>query len=214
MTENTLTARLRQARIIPVIVLQEAKAAYRLGEILSKNGLPVAEITFRTAAAAEAITILKKEFPHLLVAAGTVLTEDQLAHAQQAGADCIITPGFNPQIVARCQQQQLMIIPGVNNPMSIEAALAHGIQLVKFFPAEASGGVAMIKALLGPYGMLQIIPTGGITPENIHDYLALKAVVACGGSWMVSPQAIAQGDWDHVEKQIRQTVALLSQPSA
>lgn len=201
-----LAERLRQLKLIPVIALEQACDILPLADSLASQGLPVAEITFRSEAAASAIKLLRQHYPDMLIAAGTVLTPQQVIAAQQAGADFIVSPGFNPNIVKLCQQLKLPITPGVNNPSSIEQALELGIELVKFFPAEASGGVKMIKALLGPYGQLQIMPTGGISLNNIRDYLAIDNVVACGGSWFVSPELIQQQNWQKIEQLVKQAV--------
>ena len=202
--------KLRQLKVVPVIAVDEAQDILPLVKTLSDNGLPVAEITFRSAAGEEAIRLTRQHFPDVLIAAGTVLTPAQVVAAKNAGADCIVTPGFNPNIVKLCQELKLPITPGVNNPMSIEAALELGIQAVKFFPAEASGGVKMIKALLGPYNNLQIMPTGGISPANIKDYLAIPNVVACGGSWFVDKALIQAKDWDEIGRLVREVVALVN----
>lgn len=201
--------KLRQLKVVPVIAVDEAQDILPLVKTLSDNGLPVAEITFRSAAGEEAIRLTRQHFPDVLIAAGTVLTPAQVVAAKNAGADCIVTPGFNPNIVKLCQELDLPITPGVNNPMSIEAALELGIQAVKFFPAEASGGVKMIKALLGPYNNLQIMPTGGISPANIKDYLAIPNVVACGGSWFVDKALIKAKDWDEIGRLVREIVVLV-----
>ncbi|MDD7426683.1 MAG: bifunctional 4-hydroxy-2-oxoglutarate aldolase/2-dehydro-3-deoxy-phosphogluconate aldolase [[Actinobacillus] rossii] len=201
--------KLRQLKVVPVIAVDEAQDILPLVKTLSDNGLPVAEITFRSAAGEEAIRLTRQHFPDVLIAAGTVLTPAQVVAAKNAGADCIVTPGFNPNIVKLCQELKLPITPGVNNPMSIEAALELGIQAVKFFPAEASGGVKMIKALLGPYNNLQIMPTGGISPANIKDYLAIPNVVACGGSWFVDKALIKAKNWDEIGRLVREIVALV-----
>lgn len=193
-----LIERLRQWKVIPVIALEQAEAILPLADCLAQNGLPVVEITFRSEAATQAIFLLKQQRPEIFVAAGTVLTPEQVIQAKQAGADCVVTPGFNPNIVDLCQRLSLPIIPGVNNPMAIEAALEKGIELVKFFPAEASGGVAMIKALLGPYPMLKIMPTGGIDLKNIQTYFSIPNVVACGGSWFVERRLIQQQHWQEI----------------
>lgn len=202
--------KLRQLKVVPVIAVDEAQDILPLVKTLSDNGLPVAEITFRSAAGEEAIRLTRQHFPDVLIAAGTVLTPAQVVAAKNASADCIVTPGFNPNIVKLCQELKLPITPGVNNPMSIEAALELGIQAVKFFPAEASGGVKMIKALLGPYNNLQIMPTGGISPANIKDYLAIPNVVACGGSWFVDKALIKAKDWDEIGRLVREVVALVN----
>ncbi|MDD7568503.1 MAG: bifunctional 4-hydroxy-2-oxoglutarate aldolase/2-dehydro-3-deoxy-phosphogluconate aldolase [[Actinobacillus] rossii] len=202
--------KLRQLKVVPVIAVDEAQDILPLVKTLSDNGLPVAEITFRSAAGEDAIRLTRQHFPDVLIAAGTILTPAQVVAAKNAGADCIVTPGFNPNIVKLCQELELPITPGVNNPMSIEAALELGIQAVKFFPAEASGGVKMIKALLGPYSNLQIMPTGGISPANIKDYLAIPNVVACGGSWFVDKALIKAKNWDEIGRLVREVVALVN----
>lgn len=201
--------KLRQLKVVPVIAVDEAQDILPLVKTLSDNGLPVAEITFRSAAGEDAIRLTRQHFPDVLIAAGTVLTPAQVVAAKNAGADCIVTPGFNPNIVKLCQELKLPITPGVNNPMAIEAALELGIQAVKFFPAEASGGVKMIKALLGPYNNLQIMPTGGISPANIKDYLAIPNVVACGGSWFVDKALIKAKNWEEIGRLVREIVALV-----
>ncbi|WP_273397802.1 bifunctional 4-hydroxy-2-oxoglutarate aldolase/2-dehydro-3-deoxy-phosphogluconate aldolase, partial [Actinobacillus porcinus] len=201
--------KLRQLKVVPVIAVDDAQDILPLVKTLSDNGLPVAEITFRSAAGEEAIRLTRQHFPDVLIAAGTVLTPAQVVAAKNAGADCIVTPGFNPNIVKLCQELGLPITPGVNNPMAIEAALELGIHAVKFFPAEASGGVKMIKALLGPYSNLQIMPTGGISPANIKDYLAIPNVVACGGSWFVDKALIKAKNWDEIGRLVRDVVALV-----
>ncbi|QLD34019.1 bifunctional 4-hydroxy-2-oxoglutarate aldolase/2-dehydro-3-deoxy-phosphogluconate aldolase [Mannheimia varigena] len=211
-TTEQIVEKLRELKVVPVIALDNAADILPLAKTLSENGLPVVEITFRSAAAEEAIKLVKANYPEVLIAAGTVLTKEQVLTAKNAGADCIVTPGFNPNIVQYCQELGLPITPGVNNPMAIEAALELGIQAVKFFPAEASGGVKMIKALLGPYGNLQIMPTGGISPTNIKDYLAIPNVVACGGSWFVEKSLIKEQKWGEIGEMVREVVELVMQP--
>ncbi|HAS03680.1 MAG TPA: 2-dehydro-3-deoxyphosphogluconate aldolase [Pasteurella multocida] len=197
--------KLRTIKIVPVIAVEEAEAILPLVETLAKNGLPVAEITFRSAAE-QAIRLVRQHYPDILIAAGTVLTSEQVIQAKNAGADFIVTPGFNPNIVKLCQTLQLPITPGINNPMSIEAALKMGITAVKFFPAEASGGVRMIQALLGPYAQLQIMPTGGIGLHNIQEYLAIPNVVACGGSWFVEKKLIQEKNWEEIGRLVREVL--------
>lgn len=208
-TTEQIIAKLRQLKVVPVIAVDDAQDIIPLVKTLSENGLPVAEITFRSAAGEEAIRLTRQHFPDVLIAAGTVLTPAQVIAAKNAGADCIVTPGFNPNIVKLCQEFDLPITPGVNNPMAIEAALELGVTAVKFFPAEASGGVKMIKALLGPYGNLQIMPTGGISPANIKDYLAIPNIVACGGSWFVEKSLIKAKNWDEIGRLTREIVELV-----
>lgn len=199
-TTEQILQQLRTLKIVPVIALDKAQDILPLGKILIENGLPVAEITFRSAAAQEAIRPLRHTYPEMLIAAGTVLTVEQVVQAKEAGADFVVTPGFNPKIVQLCQDLQLPITPGVNSTMAIEAALDRGITAVKFFPAEASGGAKMIKALVAPYSQLQIMPTGGIGLHNIQDYLAIPNVVACGGSWFVEKSLINGQNWQEIEK--------------
>ncbi|ASU14837.1 KHG/KDPG aldolase [Actinobacillus pleuropneumoniae] len=207
-TTEQIIEKLRQLKVVPVIAVEQAEDILPLVKTLAENGLPVAEITFRSAAAEEAIRLVCQHYPDVLIAAGTVLTAEQVVKAKNAGADFVVTPGFNPTIVKLCQDLDFPITPGVNNPMSIEAALSLGIEAVKFFPAEASGGVKMIKALLGPYSNLQIMPTGGISPSNIKDYLAIPNIVACGGSWFVEKSLIQAKNWDEIGRLVREAVAL------
>jgi 2-dehydro-3-deoxyphosphogluconate aldolase/(4S)-4-hydroxy-2-oxoglutarate aldolase len=156
-----------------------------------EGGLPIAEVTFRTKAAFDAIRLLRKEFPALLVGAGTVLTLEQVEAAVAAGASFAVTPGFNPRIVDACIERGLPIVPGVNSPSQIELGLERGLKLLKFFPAEASGGVKMLKALHGPYSEVEFVPTGGIDTSNLASYLALPYVAAVGGSWMVKENLVS-----------------------
>jgi len=207
----TLTEQLRTIKIVPVIALDNAADAVPLGAALRESGIPVAEITFRSPAAAEAIRRLRDADPDILIAAGTVLNAAQAKAAQQAGADFIVSPGFNPNTVKACQDMDIPITPGINNPTAIEAALEHGIDTVKYFPAEASGGIPMLKALLAPYAMLKIMPTGGINAKNIRDYLAIKNVIACGGSWMVEKSLLAAQNWAEVERLGKEAVALVQE---
>lgn len=206
-----LIDRLRQLRLLPVIALSQAAQAVPLGRTLIAAGLPAAEITFRTPAAAEAIRLLRAEFPELLIAAGTILTPAQVDAAVAAGADLIVSPGLNPTTVRYCQQLAIPIIPGINNPSQVEQALELGLSTLKFFPAEASGGIAMLKALAAVYPV-QFMPTGGISPANLGKYLAQPNVIACGGSWMVPGDLIEQGDWSALHQLITDAVALLAQP--
>ena len=209
MNITTLSERLRTIKIVPVIALDNATDAVPLGAALRESGIPVAEITFRSPAAAEAIRRLRDADPDILIAAGTVLNAAQAKAAQQAGADFIVSPGFNPNTVKACQDMDISITPGINNPTAIEAALEHGITTVKYFPAEASGGLKMLKALLAPYAMLQVMPTGGIGTHNIRDYLALKNVIACGGSWMVEKTLLDAQNWEEIARLAREAVALV-----
>lgn len=209
LTLNEIEAILRKLKIVPVIALDNEEDILPLADTLAKNGLPIAEITFRSSAAAEAIRLLRHEYPNFLIAAGTVLTSEQVFQAKNTGADFVVTPGFNKKIVKLCQDLNLPITPGINNPMSIEAALELGIDTVKFFPAEASGGIKMIKALLGPYSQLKIMPTGGIDLQNIKDYLAIQNVLACGGSWFVDKKLINTKNWQEIGRLTEEVVKLI-----
>ena len=206
---TTITTQLHQLKVVPVIALDHAEDILPLADMLAQNGLSVAEITFRSPAAEEAIRLLRQQRPDFLIAAGTVLTSEQVFQAKNAGADFVVTPGFNPKIVQLCQDLGLPIIPGANNPMAIEAALELGIETVKFFPAEASGGVKMIKALLGPYAQLKMMPTGGIGLQNIQDYLAIPNVVACGGSWFVEKTLINSKNWSEINRLTQEVATLI-----
>ena len=207
-TTQQIIEKLRQLKVVPVIALDYAEDILPLPDTLDKNGLPVAEITFRSEAAADAIHLLRTQRPDFLIAAGTVLTAEQVVLAKSSGADFVVTPGLNPKIVKLCQDLNFPITPGVNNPMAIETALEMGISAVKFFPAEASGGVKMIKALLGPYAQLQIMPTGGIGLHNIRDYLAIPNIVACGGSWFVEKKLIKAKNWAEIGRLVKEAVEL------
>ncbi|EHO47066.1 bifunctional 4-hydroxy-2-oxoglutarate aldolase/2-dehydro-3-deoxy-phosphogluconate aldolase [Haemophilus sp. oral taxon 851] len=207
-TTQQIIEKLRQLKVVPVIALDYAEDILPLADTLDKNGLPVAEITFRSEVAADAIRLLRANRPDFLIAAGTVLTAEQVMLARNSGADFVVTPGFNPKIVKLCQDLNFPITPGVNNPMAIETALEMGISAVKFFPAEASGGVKMIKALLGPYAQLQIMPTGGIGLHNIKDYLAIPNIVACGGSWFVEKKLIKAKNWAEIGRLVKEAVEL------
>ncbi|MGA2545464.1 MAG: bifunctional 4-hydroxy-2-oxoglutarate aldolase/2-dehydro-3-deoxy-phosphogluconate aldolase [Rectinemataceae bacterium] len=200
--------RIEKGGIVPVIKLEKAEQARVLGRALMEGGLLVAEVTFRSAAAPGAIALLRKEFPELLVGAGTVLTVDQVEAAISAGAAFAVTPGFNPRIVDACIAKGLPIMPGINSPSQIELALERGIGLLKFFPAEASGGVKMLKALHGPYADARFVPTGGIDASNLASYLALPYVAAVGGSWMVKEELIEAGAVSELSALCREAVSI------
>ncbi|EKB18936.1 bifunctional 4-hydroxy-2-oxoglutarate aldolase/2-dehydro-3-deoxy-phosphogluconate aldolase [Aeromonas veronii] len=208
---SSITEQLQALKVIPVIAIEQAEDIIPLGAALANNGLPVAEITFRSAAAVEAIRLLRQSQPEMLIGAGTVLNREQVIAAKEAGATFIVSPGFNPNTVKACQELNIPIIPGVNNPSTIEAALEMGLTTLKFFPAEASGGTVMIKALLAPYTQITLMPTGGISTHNINEYLAIPRVIACGGSWMVDKKLIAEKQWEEIGRLTREAVAFLSQ---
>ncbi len=206
--DHSVFDQLQTHKLVPVIALEDAQQAAPLAQALVAGGLPVAEVTFRTAAALESIRIMA-ERGDLLVGAGTVLTAQQVDLAQAAGAKFIVSPGFNPKVVQHAQQRGLPVCPGVCTPSEVEQAIEHGLDVVKFFPAEAFGGLATLKALAAPYPRMRFVPTGGIGPENVRDYLAFDRVVACGGSWMVKPKLYADGNFAPVQQAVRQAVALV-----
>ncbi|EKO3394883.1 TPA: bifunctional 4-hydroxy-2-oxoglutarate aldolase/2-dehydro-3-deoxy-phosphogluconate aldolase [Vibrio fluvialis] len=205
---SDIKQQIKALKIIPVIAIDNAEDIIPLGKVLVENGLPVAEITFRSDAAEEAIRLLRESQPEMLIGAGTVLNRAQVIAAKEAGATFIVSPGFNPNTVRACQELGIEIIPGVNNPSAVEAALEMGLTTMKFFPAEPSGGISMVKSLLAPYTDLELMPTGGIKPSNVNDYLAIPRVIACGGTWMVDKSLIENGEWEELARLTREAVAL------
>ncbi|WP_348234639.1 bifunctional 4-hydroxy-2-oxoglutarate aldolase/2-dehydro-3-deoxy-phosphogluconate aldolase [Vibrio parahaemolyticus] len=208
---SSIKEQLKALKVIPVIAIDKAEDIIPLGKVLAENGLPAAEITFRSAAAAEAIRLLRETQPDMLIGAGTVLNREQAIAAKEAGATFIVSPGFNPNTVKACQETGIDIVPGVNNPSTVEAALEMGLTTLKFFPAEASGGINMVKSLLAPYTDIELMPTGGINPANIKDYLAIPRVLACGGTWMVDKKLIEEGNWEELARLTREAVALVNE---
>lgn len=206
---TTLNERLKALKVIPVIAIKDANDAVPLGKVLVENGMPCAEITFRTPAAAQAIKNLREAFPEMLIGAGTVLNSETVDQAIDAGVDFIVSPGFNPTTVKYCQQRNMPIIPGVNNPSLVEQAMEMGLTTLKFFPAGPSGGVAMLKSLTAVYPV-SFMPTGGVSPANINEYLDINAVLACGGTWMVPADLIDNREWDKIGQLVKEAVAALS----
>jgi 2-dehydro-3-deoxyphosphogluconate aldolase/(4S)-4-hydroxy-2-oxoglutarate aldolase len=200
--------RISAKRIVPVVVLDSAEDAEPLAEALLAGGLDVMEITFRTAAAAESIRRIATRFPEILLGAGTLLEKDQVLRARDSGAVFGLAPGLNPEIVTSAAGCGLAFSPGVMTPGEIEQALSLGCKLLKFFPAEAAGGVAMLKALSGPYAHtgVRFIPTGGVSSNNLASYLELPVVAAIGGSWMVDKSLVSQGRWDEVTRLTREAL--------
>ena len=192
--------------IVPVIKLNDPADAVPLCRALAKGGLPVAEITVRTAAAEESIRRVAKELPDVLVGAGTVLTVEQADKAMNAGAQFIVTPGFNPEVVGHCVEKGYPIFPGCPTTSDIEQAIRFGLKVVKFFPAEAMGGVATIKAVSAPYGDMLFMPTGGVNEDNLNTYLSFPKIIACGGSWMAKSDLIEAGAFDKIEEITRSAV--------
>lgn len=207
---SSIKQQLKALKVIPVIAIDNAEDIIPLGKVLVENGLPAAEITLRSEAAVEAIRLLRQTQPDMLIGAGTVLNREQAIAAKEAGATFIVSPGFNPNTVKACQEIGIDIVPGVNNPSTVEAALEMGLTTLKFFPAEASGGINIVKSLLAPYTDIELMPTGGISPANIKDYLAIPRVLACGGTWMVDKKLIEAGNWEELARLTREAVALVS----
>lgn len=203
---NPVIEEISKIGIVPVIALDDAKDAEPLAKALCKGGLPCAEVTFRTAAAEESIRIMSEKFPELLVGAGTVLTTEQVDRAVGAGAKFIVSPGLNPKVVAYCTSKNIPVVPGCSNPSDVEQAIELGLDVVKFFPAEAAGGLKMIKAMSAPYTSVKFMPTGGINADNVIEYLNFGKIVACGGSWMVSKDMVAAGEFDKIESLTRAAV--------
>jgi 2-dehydro-3-deoxyphosphogluconate aldolase/(4S)-4-hydroxy-2-oxoglutarate aldolase len=203
---QTILEEIGKIGIVPVIKIDDADKAVPLAKALSAGGIPCAEVTFRTAQGEEAIRRIAKETPEILVGAGTVLSIEQVDRAIGAGAKFIVSPGFNPKVVAYCVQKEIPITPGCANPSDIEQALEFGLEAVKFFPAEQAGGLDYIKAISAPYPGMKVIPTGGINAGNIARYIAFEKILACGGSWMVSADLINAGDFDKITALSREAV--------
>ena len=201
---------LKSAGIIPVIVIEDEEKAVPLADALVGGGLPVLEVTFRTKAAAGAIRRIRSEVPGAVVGAGTLLTKEQVTAAKDAGAVFGVAPGFDPAIVAHAQSVGLPMVPGVATASELSQALTAGVPMVKFFPAEAAGGVKMIKNLLGAFRFtgVKFMPTGGINAENVKDYLAVPEIVACGGTWIVPKDALAGNDWARIRSLAAEAAAI------
>ncbi len=195
---EAILKQISEVGIVPVIKIDRVEDALPLAKALCDGGLPVAEVTFRTECAKDAMAVITKELPEMLVGAGTVLTVQQVDDAVEAGAKFIVSPGLNPAIVKYCQQKGVMIVPGCANPSDVECAIELGLDVVKFFPAEAAGGIKMIKAMAAPYTKMRFMPTGGINASNLNDYLSFDKIVACGGSWMVNEELIATKQFDKI----------------
>jgi 2-dehydro-3-deoxyphosphogluconate aldolase/(4S)-4-hydroxy-2-oxoglutarate aldolase len=204
-----LLEKLGRLGVVPVVEIERAEDAVELGRALLAGGLPCAEITFRTAAAEEAIRRISSNLPEIIVGAGTVLTVDQADRAVSAGAQFIVSPGFNQKVVDWCLQHGIPVTPGVLTPTEIDMALDRGLKVLKFFPAEAMGGVATLKAIAAPYKGVKFIPTGGITQDNLADYLALPSVHCCGGSWLVKASLISAGKFDEITRLTQEAVSIV-----
>lgn len=197
---NEVLMKIGQMGIVPVVVLNDVKNAVPLAQSLINGGLPCAEVTFRTEAAQQSIAEISKNFPQMFVGAGTVLTTEQVDRAVDAGAKFIVSPGFNPKVVEYCIKKGYPVTPGIMTPTELEMALEFGLDVVKFFPAENAGGLKMIKAMAAPYTKMKFMPTGGINPQNVREYLQCDKILACGGSWMVKGDLINSCNFAEIEK--------------
>lgn len=208
---NEVLEKLGQYGIVPVVVLNDSKDAEPLADALCEGGLACAEVTFRTEAAAESIKIMSEKHPEMLVGAGTVLTVEQVDEAVAAGAKFIVSPGLNPEVVKYCLDKNIAITPGVVTPSEMEQAIELGLNIVKFFPAEPSGGLSMIKAVSAPYTMLKFMPTGGINSGNVKEYLKSDKIFACGGSWMVKGDLVDAGNFDKIKELTKEAADIVKE---
>ena len=203
----TISEQFKEYGVVPVVVLNDAKDALPLAKALVEGGLACAEVTFRTEAAEESIRLMSEAYPEMLVGAGTVLTIDQVDRAVKAGAKFIVSPGFDPEIVDYCLENNIPVFPGCVTPSEVAQAVKRGLKVVKFFPAEQAGGIAMIKAMAAPYTMVKFMPTGGINAKNLADYLSCDKILCCGGSWMVKGDMIKAGEFDKICTMAKEAVA-------
>ncbi len=195
--------------VIPVVVINKTEDAKPLAKALCEGGLKCAEVTFRTDAAQEAIRIMSQEYPDMMVGAGTVLTIDQVDRAVSAGARFIVSPGFDPEIVDYCIDKDIPVVPGCMTPSEVAQGVKRGLEVLKFFPAQQAGGVAMIKAMAAPYTSVMFMPTGGINADNLEQYLSFKKIAACGGSWMVKADLIDSKDFEKITELTKEAVRLV-----
>ena len=203
---HPILEKIQKIGIVPVVKIDRAEDAVPLAKALCAGGLPCAEVTFRTEAAAEAIRLMVQNFPQMCVGAGTVLNKEQVDTAVQSGAQFMVSPGLNPKTVGYCVDKKIPVVPGITSPSEIEQALEFGLDVVKFFPAEQSGGLAKIKAMSAPYTTMKFMPTGGINAKNLNSYLDFPKILACGGSWMVPADLINNGEFDKIEQLTREAV--------
>ena len=203
---STMADKFEELGVIPVVVLNDVKDALPLAKALYEGGLPCAEVTFRTAAAEESIRVMHEAYPDMVLAAGTVLTTEQVDRAVAAGASLIVSPGFDPEIVDYCISKNIEVVPGIVTPSELAQAVKRGLTRVKFFPAEAAGGLKMIKAMCAAYTNVRIMPTGGINAKNISE---CDKIFCCGGSWMVKGDMIKAGEFDKIKDMTAEAVSLV-----
>ena len=207
---SEIVEQIEELKVVPVVAIQNLDDADRLADALTAGGIACAEITLRTEAGLPAIELLAKR-SDFLVGAGTVHNADQAAAVVDAGAKFVVAPGFNPKTVAKCIDKNVPIFPGTSSPTDLEMAMEFGLDIVKFFPAEAMGGVKTLKAFHGPYHTIRFMPTGGVSMANLKDYLSLPYVIGCGGSWMAKGDLIAAGRFDEITRLAKETVALVKE---
>lgn len=206
---NSILEQIKNAGIIPVIEIEYLKNTVPLAGALWEGGLRCVEITFRTPIAAEAIRLIKKAYPEMLIGAGTILTKKQVDEAIVSGAEFIVSPGLDPEIVDFCVERKRVVLPGCVTASEIVQAVKRGLEAVKFFPAEPAGGLKMLKALAGPYPSLRFMPTGGINVNNVESYLNNKHVLACGGSWIAKKELVSNGDFETIRKLSKDTAEIV-----
>ncbi|MCI8327566.1 MAG: bifunctional 4-hydroxy-2-oxoglutarate aldolase/2-dehydro-3-deoxy-phosphogluconate aldolase [Lachnospiraceae bacterium] len=206
---NEVLEKIQKIGIVPVVALHRAEDAKPLAKALCLGGLPCAEVTFRTEAAEESIRIMREEFPDMLIGAGTVLTTEQVDLAVKAGAEFIVSPGFNRKVVEHCVKKGIAVTPGTSGPSDVEQAIELGLDVVKFFPAETAGGLKMIKSMSAPYTNMKFMPTGGISASNLNEYLAFPKILACGGSWMVKSELVDKGEFDEITRLTKEAIKLM-----
>ncbi|MFK7800242.1 MAG: bifunctional 4-hydroxy-2-oxoglutarate aldolase/2-dehydro-3-deoxy-phosphogluconate aldolase [Anaerolineae bacterium] len=206
---NEIVKRIGEMGIVPVVALDDADTAAPLGQALLAGGLPTAELTFRTDAAAESIGKMCHAHPEMLVGAGTVLTVNQAEQAVSAGAKYLLAPGLDPEIVEWCLSKNVLIIPGVMSPTDVTLAVKMGLKLLKFFPAAAAGGSTFLKSMSDPFVGIDFMPTGGINAKNLPEFLAMPMVQACGGSWLVKKQLISDGNFAEITRLTKEAVAIV-----
>lgn len=195
-----ISERIEKYGVVPVVVLEDAKDAVPLGQALCEGGIPCAEVTFRTEAAEDSIRRMKEAFPDMLVGAGTILSVEQADRAVKAGAEFIVSPGFDPEVVDECIRRKIPVFPGCVTPTEVTQVVKRGLKVVKFFPAEQYGGAATIRALSAPFSGIRFMPTGGVNPDNLKTYLSSDKIIACGGSWMVKSSMIREGDFEGIRR--------------
>ena len=209
MKMKELAEKFQKFGVVPVVVLEDTKDAAPLAKALVEGGLPCAEVTFRTEAAEASIRLMAEQYPEMLIGAGTVLTKEQVNAAVKAGAKFIVSPGFDPEIVDYCLKKEIPVLPGCISPSEVAQAVKRGLNIVKFFPAEAAGGLAMIKAMAAPYTSLKFMPTGGINAKNLEEYLSCDKILCCGGSWMVKGDLVKAGKFDKIREMTKEARQLV-----